>query len=120
MTTPVIKTVIYPVQDLAAAKAVFTALLGTEPVMDEPYYVQFHAGDQEIGLDPNGAAKGMTTAVAYWHVDDLAAATEALVKAGATVDQPAQDFGGRLVGTVQDADGNRLGLIQPASVGARG
>jgi hypothetical protein len=57
--TPSIRTVIYPVNDLARAKAVFGAILGTPPVMDEPYYVQFDADGQEIGLDPNGASKGI-------------------------------------------------------------
>jgi hypothetical protein len=34
-----VSTVIHPVKDLAAAKAVYGALLGAEPIMDEPYYV---------------------------------------------------------------------------------
>jgi catechol 2,3-dioxygenase-like lactoylglutathione lyase family enzyme len=51
-----IKTVMYPVTDLARAKAMFSAVLGAAPVMDEPYYVQFNAGDQNIGLDPHGGA----------------------------------------------------------------
>ena len=34
-----IKTVIYPASDLARAKAAFSAVLGTAPDMDEPYYV---------------------------------------------------------------------------------
>ena len=53
-----LKTVIYPVSDLAAAKSVFVALTGGDPVMDEPYYVQFHVDDVEIGLDPNGHGRG--------------------------------------------------------------
>ena len=32
-----IKTAIYPVSYLARAKAMFSAVLGTAPVMDEPY-----------------------------------------------------------------------------------
>lgn len=57
---PSIRTVIYPVSDLAQAKAVFGAILGTAPVMDESYYVQFNADGQEIGLDPHGAGNGLT------------------------------------------------------------
>ena len=53
MTTGV-RTVIYPVGDLALAKALFSALLGAEPVVDAPYYVQFDVDGQAIGLDPNG------------------------------------------------------------------
>ena len=53
-----IKTVIYPASDLARAKAMFGAVLGAPPVMDESYYVQFQAGDQAIGLDPHGHKSG--------------------------------------------------------------
>jgi catechol 2,3-dioxygenase-like lactoylglutathione lyase family enzyme len=49
-----IKTIIVPVKDLAAAKALYAALLGVEPYADAPYYVGFRVGEQEIGLDPNG------------------------------------------------------------------
>jgi len=53
-----IKTVIYPASDLARAKAVFSAVLGAGPDMDESYYVQFTVGDQAIGLDPHGHKSG--------------------------------------------------------------
>ncbi len=105
------KTVIYPVSDLAASKTVLAALFGSDPVMDEPYYVQFNEADQEIGLDPNGAAKGMTGPVPYWHVEDIDAVAERLVAAGATLDQPVTDVGGRLVATLRDPSGNPIGLI---------
>ena len=36
-----IKTVLHPVSDLAAAKAMYTALLGVEPAADAPYYVGY-------------------------------------------------------------------------------
>ena len=46
--TASLKTIIYPVKDLALAKGIFTELLGAEPVMDEPYYVQYNVAGQEI------------------------------------------------------------------------
>jgi predicted enzyme related to lactoylglutathione lyase len=111
-----LKTVIYPVTDLAQAKAVYAALLGAEPVVDETYYVQFNVqgntGDQEVGLDPNGYSKGLTGPVGYWHVASIADALTALLKAGATEQQPITDFGGRQIATVADADGNVIGLLQ--------
>jgi predicted enzyme related to lactoylglutathione lyase len=108
-----LKTIIFPVQDLARAKAVYGALLGQEPIMDEAYYVQFNAAGQEIGLDPNGHGKGMTGPVAYWHVPDIKASVEELVKAGASERQAVTDVGGgRLIATLTDADGNPIGLIQ--------
>jgi predicted enzyme related to lactoylglutathione lyase len=110
---PELTTVIYPVKDIAAAKELYGKLLGVTPYADEPYYVGFKVGDIDFGLDPNGHAKGMTGPVVYWRVDDLDANLEALVAAGAQVQQPVQDVGGgRRIATVTDADGNPIGLLQ--------
>ena len=49
---PVISTVIYPVKDLGAGT--LYGVLGVAPAQDEPYYVGFRVGDQDVGLDPNG------------------------------------------------------------------
>src|SRR5215469_15340805 len=68
-----VKTLIIPVRDLAAAKALYGSILGVEPYADEPYYVGFRVGDQEVGLDPNGHNHDMTGPVGYCHVDDVAA-----------------------------------------------
>ncbi|MCI3275467.1 VOC family protein [Streptomyces sp. NPDC047081] len=108
-----LNTVIYPVKDIAAAKALFSALLEVEPYADEPYYVGFKDAGQDIGLDPNGHAKGMTGPVPYWHVSDIRGRLAALREAGAEVLQDAQDVGnGRLIAFVKDADGNHIGLLQ--------
>ena len=110
-----IKTVIYPVRDLERAKAVFSALLESDPVMDQPYYVQFDAKGQDLGLDPNGHNKGMTGPVSYWHVADIHGRVDALKAAGATVTEDVKDVGGgKLIATLTDADGNVIGLLQPA------
>jgi predicted enzyme related to lactoylglutathione lyase len=110
---PALRTVIYPVKDVIPAKAVYTALLGIEPTMDQPYYVGYDVGDQHVGLDPNGHAQGMTGGVGYWHVGDIEAALAALAAAGAEVTQAAKDVGGgKLVAMLEDADGNAFGLIQ--------
>jgi predicted enzyme related to lactoylglutathione lyase len=108
-----VKTIIYPVRDLDTAKAMFSALFGAAPDMDEPYYVQWNVDGQAIGLDPNGHAKGMTGPVGYYHVDDISTAVKSLVDAGGTETETAHDVGGgRLVATVSDVDGNPIGLIQ--------
>jgi predicted enzyme related to lactoylglutathione lyase len=113
MSTQGIKTVLHPVTDLAAAKAVYTALLGIEPQADAPYYVGYDVEGQHIGLVPNGAQQGMTGPVAYWHVEDIEAKLAEVTAAGATVkDQPKDVGNGRLVATFADADGNVLGLLQ--------
>jgi predicted enzyme related to lactoylglutathione lyase len=112
-TTQGIKTVLHPVSDLDAAKAVYTALLGFPPQHDAPYYVGYEAEGQHIGLVPGGGPQGMTSPVAYWQVADIEAKLAEVTAAGATVKDPVRDVGnGRLVATVTDPDGNVLGLLQ--------
>jgi predicted enzyme related to lactoylglutathione lyase len=112
-TTQGAKTLLHPVTDLSAAKAVYAALLGVQPVADSAYYVGFEAEGQHIGLVPGGGPQGMTTPVAYWHVADIEAKLAEVTAAGASVKEPAHDVGGgRLVATFADTDGNVLGLIQ--------
>jgi len=111
-STEGIKTVLHPVSDVLAAKAVYTALLGVPPQNDEPYYVGYEAAGQHIGLVPGGG-QGMTSPVAYWHVPDIEAKLAEVTAAGATVKESPRDVGGgRLVATVTDPDGNVLGLLQ--------
>src|SRR3954452_10667767 len=115
-TTQGIKTVVHPVSDLAAAKAVYAALLGIAPQADAEYYVGFDAGGQHIGLVPGGGPQGMTAPVAYWRVADIEAKLAEVTAAGATVKESAHDVGGgRLVATFTDPDGNVLGLVQDPS-----
>ena len=107
-----IKTIIYPVTDLARAKALFSKFLGVEPYMDSPYYVGFKVGDQDIGLDPNLHKAGMT---AYYHVDNIEHSLQSLLDAGAQIQQEVKDVGGgRLIASVRDADGSIIGLLQDA------
>ncbi|MDA8357793.1 MAG: VOC family protein [Actinomycetota bacterium] len=108
-----IKTVLYPVSDLAKAKAVYSALLGADPQVDSPHYVGFDAEGQHIGLVPAGGPQSPATPVAYWHVEDIEAKLTEVTGAGARVQDPAREVGGgRLVATVTDPDGNPIGLIQ--------
>jgi predicted enzyme related to lactoylglutathione lyase len=112
-STQGIKTVLHPVSDLAAAKPVYTALLGSPPQHDADYYVGYEIEGQHIGLVPGGAAQGMTSPVAYWHVPDIEAKLAEMTAAGAAVKEAPRDVGGgRLVATVTDPDGNVLGLLQ--------
>jgi predicted enzyme related to lactoylglutathione lyase len=105
-----IRTIIYPVRDLARSKKLYSQLLGIEPYADQPYYVGFRVGDQEIGLDPNGHKQGMT---AYWHVDDIKNSLQLFLDTGAQALQEVRDVGGgKLIASVKDVDGNIIGLIQ--------
>ena len=113
LSTQGIKTVLHPVTDLDAAKAVYTALLGIAPQADAPYYVGYDVEGQHIGLVPGGGPQGMTSPVAYWHVSDIEAKLADVSAAGATVKEaPHEVGGGRLVASFTDPDGNVLGLIQ--------
>ena len=112
-STQGIKTVLHPVSDLAAAKAVYAALLGIEPQTDGSYYVGFDAAGQHIGLVPGGGPQGMTSPVAYWHVSDIEAKLAEVTAAGGTVKDAPRDVGfGRVVATFTDPDGNVLGLLE--------
>ena len=112
-STEGIKTVLHPVSDLAAAKTVYTALLGLPPQHDSDYYVGYDTEGQHIGLVPGGGPQAMSSPVAYWHVTDIEAKLADVTAAGATVKEPAHDVGGgRLVAAVTDPDGNVLGLLQ--------
>ena len=108
-----VMTLLHPVSDLDKAKEVYSALLGTAPQVDSPYYVGFEAAGQQIGLVPGGGPQGMSSPVAYWHVSDIETKLAEVTAAGAAVKEPAHDVGGgRLVATVTDPDGNVLGLLQ--------
>jgi predicted enzyme related to lactoylglutathione lyase len=107
-----LKTVIYPVKDLAQAKTIYTALLGVEPYVDAPYYVGFRTGDTELGLDPHGHGQGLTAPIGYWEVDDVNASLKQLTDAGAEViREPSDVGGGKLIAAVKDADGNVTGVM---------
>ena len=108
-----IKIVLHPVSDVAAAKAVYTAMLGAAPQTDESYYVGYEFAGQHIGLVPKGGPQAMTSPVAHWAVADIEAKLAEVTGAGATVHEPAHDVGGgRIVATFTDPDGNVLGLVQ--------
>jgi len=110
-----IRTVIYPVKDLAQAKELFGKLLGVAPYADAAYYVGFKVADQEIGLSPApyGHSEGMTGPISYLHVDDIRTSLQLILDAGGKEQQPVKDVGGgRLIAVATDAEGNVIGLIQ--------
>jgi predicted enzyme related to lactoylglutathione lyase len=49
----------------------------------------------------------------YYHVNDIEQSPKVLVAAGAQLQQEVKDVGGGgLIGTVKDAEGNIIGLLQ--------
>lgn len=108
---PAFQTIVVPVRDLAAAKTVYAAALGTEPHTDEPYYVGFSVDGCELGLNPGGFDQGQTGPVAFVDVEDITATVAGLVGAGAVVVQePTAVGGGTSLAVLADPDGNRFGV----------
>ena len=105
--SPTMGSLVVPVSDLDAAKAVYTALLGA-PHTDQPYYVGYNVDGFEVGLAPGDAAAGP---VAYADVDDLDAVRATLLAAGATERSAARQVApGVRVCVLADPDGNPVGL----------
>jgi predicted enzyme related to lactoylglutathione lyase len=110
-----LRTAIYPVPDLDAAKAWYAKALGIEPYFAEPFYVGFEVGGYELGLDPDTSrnAPGAAGVVAYWGVEDADAAHAHLLAAGGGAHSPVTEVGGGIrVATVLDPFGNVLGVIE--------
>lgn len=106
-----LRTVKYPVADLARATDWFTEVLGAGPYFDQPFYVGFSVGGFELGLVPDGTP-GTAGAVVYWGVDDIEAEVARIVGLGASVHEPIQEVGeGIKVAELKDTFGNVLGLI---------
>lgn len=109
-------TAMYPTADLAKAKAWYAGLFGVQPYFDEPFYVGFDVGGYELGLLPSEPPlhqPGNLGTVAYWGVDDCAAAHERALSLGARELGPVQDVGGGIkVSTIADPEGNAIGIIE--------
>lgn len=104
-----LRTAIYHVADLEAAKAWYTQLTGAPPYFDQPFYVGFNVGGYELGLLPDTDDE----AVPYWGTPDIEAEVARITAFGATVPAPVKDVGdGIKVAVVLDPDGNRVGLIE--------
>jgi predicted enzyme related to lactoylglutathione lyase len=107
-----LRTVIYPVTDLAAAKAWYARVVDRAPYFDEPFYAGFSVGGFELGLIPDGTP-GASGAQAYWGVDDAAAALARLITLGGTLHQDVRDVGGGIkVAGVTDPFGNVFWIIE--------
>lgn len=118
-----LRSAIYHVADLDAAKAWYSQLLGIQPYFDEPFYVGFEVGGYELGLNPDtshvqpGAGGGM----AYWGVEDADAAFARLIELGAEEVEPVTDVGGGIRhAIVRDPFDNLFGVIEnPHFTGGR-
>jgi predicted enzyme related to lactoylglutathione lyase len=109
-----LRTIVYHVEDLAAAKAWYSAVLGINPYFDEPFYVGFNVGGYELGLDPDmeNVTRG-NAEVAYWGVGNIGEVYAKLLETGAEADSEITNVGGGIkVAAVRDPSGNIFGIIE--------
>jgi predicted enzyme related to lactoylglutathione lyase len=108
-----LRTTIYKVPDLNAAKAWYSKAFTITPYFDEPFYVGFNVGGFELGLHPDAPATNHPGGVlSYWAVDDVEKAYRHLLALGAKKHEEPKEVGGNIkVATVLDPFGNIFGLI---------
>ena len=119
-----VATISFYAADVLAAKQWYSDLLGIEPYFARPdaahpAYIEFRIGDfqHELGIidrkyAPKAASAIPGGAIAYWHVDDVAATLEKLITMGATEFEPLTQRGaGFITATVVDPFGNLLGIM---------
>src|SRR5690349_13441926 len=103
----IIQSLVIPVSDLDAAKAIYTTLLG-EPHTDTAYYVGYNVEGFEVALAPGEVSGGP---VVYADVEDLDASHADLIEAGGTErTAPRKVSPETRVSVVDDPDGNPIGL----------
>ena len=109
-----LRTIIYPVTDISLAKEFYSALTGTTPYFDQPFYIGYEVGGYELGLDPNRAPATSTNGpFTYWGVDDIEIALKSVLAIGAKAHMAIADVGDNIkVASVLDPFGNVVGLIE--------
>lgn len=109
-----LRTTIYKVADMEAAKAWYTKAFEQAPYFDEPFYIGFNIAGYELGLQPeeSPSTEKQDTVLTYWGVEDAEAMYQHFLSLGATSHEPPQNVGGPLVvATVKDPWGNIIGMI---------
>lgn len=108
-----LRTVIYSVDDLSAAKDWYSEVFGIKPYFDESFYVGFNIGGYELGLHPtNKSNRENSGVIAYWGVEDVKATFELLIEKGAKSNEEPSDVGGGILTcSVMDPWNNPVGLI---------
>ena len=109
-----LRTTIYKVADLAAAKEWYAKAFLKDPYFDEPFYVGFNIGGYELGLLPEEEPNENKTAnvLSYWGVEDIEKEYQRLLDLGASEHEKPTNVGGELmVAALKDPWGNVIGLI---------
>jgi predicted enzyme related to lactoylglutathione lyase len=109
-----LRTVIYMVSDIAAAKAWYSKVFQTEPYFDEPFYVGFNIAGYELGLHPQekSTIEKSDSVLTYWGVADVEFEFNRMIEMGATAHENPTNVGGEIVvASLKDLWGNIIGLI---------
>lgn len=109
-----LRTTIYKVGDINAAKEWYAKAFQIQPYFDEPFYVGFNIAGYELGLQPEDipTADKVESVVSYWGVENINEVYAYLVSIGATENEKPYNVGGELItATVKDPFGNVIGLI---------
>lgn len=121
-------TISYWADDMEAAKAWYSDLLGITPYFERSgpdgqlAYAEFRIGDyqHELGLidrrfAPAQPTSGPGGAIMYWHVDEIEATLSQLKSMGAVEYEPLVHRGeGFITASVTDPFGNVLGIMYNA------
>jgi len=109
-----LRTTIYHVADIEAAKGWYSKAFQQAPYFDEPFYVGFNIKGYELGLLPEEqpTTDKALSVVSYWGVEDIQTAYAHFLAQGAQAFEAPNNVGGELmVATVKDPWGNHIGLI---------
>ena len=108
-----LRTTIYKVPDIKAAKEWYSKAFETKPYFDEPYYVGFNIEGFELGLLPGEKDVKSGGVTSYWATDNIDESLAHFVDLGAEVCEEKMDVGdGVMLAAVSDPWGNPVGLIQ--------
>ena len=109
-----LRTTIYKVSDMDAAKKWYTEAFGTEPYFDEPFYIGYNIAGYELGLQPEEmpASDKSANVVTYWGVENAEAEYQRFLDLGASGFEEPSNVGGEIVvAAVKDPWGNVIGII---------
>ena len=109
-----LRTAIYRVSDMSAAKEWYAKVFETQPYFDQPFYAGFNIGGFELGLQPQEVpvSDKKESVVAYWGVKEIYKEYNKFIEAGATeYEKPSEVGEGIIVATLKDPWENIIGLI---------
>jgi methyltransferase (TIGR00027 family) len=112
-----LKRIVYTVTDLESARRWYADLLGAQPVFDAPFAAIFVVGPCSLSLarSTTGPIDPDKQVPTYWEVDDIDAAFQRLIDAGAKPFAPIKEVLNIRTAQVVDPFGNLIGLTGPVN-----